>query len=81
MNLREQLERLRTQLANGVPQELKIAIDNGLKELTLNKSTQGLQIGDRAPNFTLPDPTGKSFTLYDYLGTGHAVLSFYRGSW
>ena len=37
--------------------------------------------GDIAPNFTLPNATGKPVVLYDLLNRGPVVLSFYRGGW
>jgi len=36
-----------------------------------------LQIGDRAPEFTLPDHTGKDRSLSELLGIGTLVLYFY----
>jgi hypothetical protein len=40
-----------------------------------------LRIGQRAPDFTLPDATGKPVTLADYRGVKPVVLVFYRGYW
>jgi AhpC/TSA family len=40
------------------------------------------RIGERAPEFTLPDQDGKSVALSDILGSSRAaVLIFYRGHW
>jgi len=36
-----------------------------------------LQIGDQAPNFTLPNTDGDTITLYDYLGVKPVVIFFY----
>ncbi len=36
-----------------------------------------LQVGDRAPDFSLPDQTGKLVKLSDFLGKQHVVLFFY----
>jgi thioredoxin-dependent peroxiredoxin len=36
-----------------------------------------LTAGDKAPNFTLPRPSGETFTLADVLGTRTVVLFFY----
>lgn len=41
----------------------------------------GLEIGDVAPDFTLPDATGQPVDLYEWLKQGPVVLSFYRGEW
>lgn len=36
---------------------------------------------ERAPEFTLPDPTGNPVSLQRQLKTGPVLLVFYRGSW
>lgn len=40
-----------------------------------------LKIGDRAPNFVLPDAYGEFVSARELLKRGPLVLSFYRGSW
>jgi hypothetical protein len=40
-----------------------------------------LQLGERAPDFTLPDATGRPVSLADYRGRKPVVLVFYRGYW
>ena len=39
------------------------------------------RVGDRAPDFTLPDQDGRQVTLAQLLAPGGAVLVFYRGTW
>lgn len=41
----------------------------------------GLNVGEKAPDFTLPDANGTKVTLSDELKKGPVVLNFYRGSW
>ncbi len=36
-----------------------------------------LKVGDKAPDFTLPDQTGKKVKLSDFLGKKNVVLAFY----
>ena len=36
-----------------------------------------IQVGDRAPDFTLPSQTGESITLSDFFGKKNIVLYFY----
>lgn len=36
-----------------------------------------VQVGDRVPDFTLPDKDGKPVSLHDYLGKTSIVLYFY----
>jgi hypothetical protein len=40
-----------------------------------------LRVGERAPDFTLPDATGRPVSLADYRGKKPVVLVFYRGYW
>ena len=40
-----------------------------------------MRVGERAPDFTLPDVFGKLVTLSDRLKQGPVVLTFYRGAW
>ena len=40
-----------------------------------------LGVGDRAPDFELPDIDGGTVRLYDLLADGPVVLAFYRGAW
>ena len=37
----------------------------------------GLKIGDRAPDFALPDQNGKTVKLADFLGRKSVILAFY----
>ena len=40
-----------------------------------------LRVGERPPDFTLPDAGGRAVTLADYRGKKPVVLVFYRGHW
>jgi len=40
-----------------------------------------LRVGERPPDFTLPDAGGRPVTLADYRGKKPVVLVFYRGYW
>jgi peroxiredoxin len=40
-----------------------------------------IQVGDRAPEFTLYNAVGEKRSLSDYLKTGPVVLTWYRGGW
>lgn len=40
-----------------------------------------LQVGDRAPDFELPNATGGTVRLSERLAEGPVVLTFYRGAW
>lgn len=40
-----------------------------------------LKVGDRAPDFALPNGDGKLITLSEYNGRSAVVIVFYRGFW
>ena len=40
-----------------------------------------MHVGDRAPDFALPNVRGEEIRLGDLLGRGAVVLAFYRGGW
>ena len=44
---------------------------------TLAAQTAPLKVGDKAPDFTLPDQNGNKVTLSQYLGKKNVVLAFY----
>ena len=44
---------------------------------TLAVHAAPLNVGDKAPDFTLPDQNGKPVKLSDFLGKKNVVLAFY----
>ncbi len=40
-----------------------------------------VEVGDRAPDFTLENMNGKAISLSDFRGKKNVVLVFYRGHW
>src|SRR5437899_6720655 len=51
-----------------------------LKQVPL--SAQAPRVGEKAPEFSLPDQNGKPVALGDLLSSSHGVvLIFYRGHW
>ncbi len=44
---------------------------------TLAVEAAPLNVGDKAPDFTLPDQNGKPVKLSDFLGKKNVVLAFY----
>ena len=50
-----------------------------LRQLPL--SAQAPRVGERAPEFALPDQNGKQVALSDLLSPNGAVIIFYRGHW
>ena len=42
---------------------------------------EGPKLGEAAPDFTLPDASGRLVSLADYRGRKPVILIFYRGYW
>jgi len=45
--------------------------------LALGAQAAELKVGDRVPDFSLPDQNGNTIKLSDYLGKKNLVLAFY----
>ena len=52
-----------------------------IERLRAEGVTPGLDVGERAPAFSLPDAHGRRVSLAERLEKGPVVLSFYRGAW
>lgn len=75
--LQAQLDEISAQ----VPAPAGHRIDAAITEIDMSGIARGLQIGDRAPDFTLPDHLGRAVALRHRLTAGAVVLVFYRGEW
>ncbi|MFI8605975.1 peroxiredoxin-like family protein [Cellulophaga baltica] len=51
------------------------------KKKEFQQGKNALKIGEKAPNFELPNPEGKTISLATLLDKGPVVVTFYRGSW
>src|SRR5437667_4054225 len=80
--LQQQIQAFQTQLATQVPSEILAAFSRSTADLVNSKiARKSVRVGERAPDFTLPDVFGKLVTLSDRLKQGPVVLTFYRGAW
>ena len=62
------------------PPEVVAIIRRGI-DYVRETGAAGLSIGERAPDFTLPNQRGEMVRLSDRLSRGTVVLNFYRGVW
>jgi len=62
------------------PPEIIAIIRRGIDDVR-ESGPVGLRIGERAPDFTLPNQRGEMVGLSERLSRGPVVLSFYRGVW
>jgi len=62
------------------PPEIMAIVGRG-NEYVKEMGASGLRIGERAPDFALPNQRGEVVKLSDRLSRGPVVLNFYRGVW
>lgn len=79
---KESLKGLIQQLSEMLPEDKFAVFNHDAKQLgDTYTSPLKLNIGDKAPSFSLPNATGKTVSLDDLLQQGAVVLTFYRGAW
>jgi peroxiredoxin len=82
MPLKSALDDFRAEFLAKFPVEITVKMQQATDHLVQDYTTRkGLQVGDRAPDFELPDAFGRSVRLSDRLCQGPVILSFYRGGW
>lgn len=80
--LRDQIDALLKQVAVRVPPDVAKMMATELTKLAESGiASQSLQIGQTAPDFSLPGADGKSVHLAELLRHRSVVLTFYRGGW
>lgn len=80
---RDRFEAERSQETKGPrirPADLAV-MQQATTDLAARLPSPGLKIGEKAPDFTLPNAFGRPVRLFDKLKDGPVVLSFYRGAW
>ena len=75
------LTRQLTEYVAQIPGPVALRLAAAFAEVTASGAAPGLAVGDRAPDFTLPNATGEPVRLAARLARGPVVLSFYRGEW
>lgn len=87
MSLQEKLDAFKVQFESGgppynVPREAIAVMHRATDELRSSGIMDRVpKVGDRAPDFVLPDYEGKLFDSQAARRTGPLVVSFYRGVW
>jgi len=82
MTLRERLDAMREASKARIPADARVVMERNIDELRTSGIMERVaRVGQRAPDFTLPNASGQSVRLADLLARGPVVLSFYRGRW
>jgi peroxiredoxin len=76
-SLQQQLEQIDAQIPEPIAERVTAAI----AEVSASGGVRGLAVGEQAPEFSLPDATGRAVSLRERLSAGPVVLVFYRGEW
>lgn len=82
MNLQQEIEALKNQFYRDLPEQTKIVIQSVTKKLKQSDIIERCcKVGDKAPDFSLPNIRGERIQSSDILAKGPLVLTFYRGGW
>ena len=82
MSLQKELDALRAEFVRAAPPGRAELYDAKVEELQRTFPIgKALKTGDQAPDFTLPNPSGRPVSLSGLLRGGAAVVTFYRGGW
>lgn len=80
--LSAQLKEKQNGFMQQVPQETAEVMAKATTDLDASGIVDNsLKVGDKAPDFELPDATGKVVKLSTLLENGPIVVTFYRGQW
>jgi len=80
-SLREQTDAKIASGRHANPDFMK-GVDDIINEAkAFQQGEDAIKVGQQAPNFELPDPTGKAVGLDSLLKNGPLVVTFYRGNW
>jgi AhpC/TSA family protein len=82
MTLNEQLQAMKEKSRERIPAAAREIMERAVEDQRKSGALDGVvKVGQRAPDFILPNVSGKSVSLADLLTRGPVVLSFFRGRW
>ena len=82
MTLQEKLDTMREASKTRIPPEARAVMQRSIDDLRASGIiTRVARVGQTAPDFVLPNASGRSVSLKELLARGPVVLSFYRGRW
>ena len=82
MNLEDQLDAIRKASEERIPAADRMTMERALVSLRTSDILQRVvRVGQRAPDFTLPNERGEQVSLGALIERGPVVMSFLRGRW
>ncbi|REC76037.1 AhpC/TSA family protein [Chryseobacterium elymi] len=80
--LAKQIDELNHTLSSRLPNEVLQAFEKSIEELkTRNLEEGSLKVGDKMPEFSLPNTMGQMISSGEILKKEKMILAFYRGNW
>jgi peroxiredoxin len=81
-SLRDRIAEFTANTAKDAPPEVIATLGTELRRLAESGIAKGaLQVGAKAPDFSLPEARGDTVSLSSLLAKGPTVVTFYRGGW
>ena len=82
MALQEKLDAMREMAKTRIPPEARAVMERSVADLRASGiMSRVANVGQPAPDFTLPNADGRPVSLKELVARGPIVLSFYRGRW
>ena len=82
MSLKAELKALQTRLEAGRPADVVATMHRAVEELrTSGAADRVLKVGDKAPEFGLPNAAEHLIDSRGLLAKGPLIVTFYRGRW
>ena len=80
--LKDRLDAIREMAKTRFPAEAREVMERSVADLRASGIMDRVaKVGQKAPDFTLPNAQGQDLRLASLLARGPVVLSFYRGRW
>lgn len=81
-SLQDELDERKAQWAENADDETKTIYDDGIAKIKATGVLDTMkQVGDQAPQFTLPNAASQDVALTELLKDGPVIVVFYRGAW
>lgn len=82
MELTKNLQQLQAEIQTQLPEDAKAKMNKAVVDLANSDIVDNsLKVGEKVPNFSLPNAVGKTVELNSLLVESPVVISFYRGGW
>jgi hypothetical protein len=82
MSLKDDIEAIKARSAGRITPEIQAVMKRALDDLRASGIVaRALKVGDRAPEFRLPNQNGELVSSSALIAKGPLAISFYRGKW